>query len=175
MLRNIDEFDRADGAWRGMSARAMAAQVRIHSLSAQPATDDPPTAEPPSLDELAFRIAVGFRQHGHIGNVLTHICGRDWTGLEHELRRILNPESIGPEPSPLARNILELLCADRGVTARIMRPYFRRLLTAILGDDAAIRLVHRIDAAFAESECAVRPWPAVSRFSARKTDTIRRG
>ncbi len=112
MLRNINDFDQVDGPWLGTSTN-----VRTNCSQIHPAPADSTPADYPSFDELALRIAVAFRQHGHIGNVLTHICGRDWTGLEHDLCRILDPKSVGAELSPLARNVLELLCANRGVTA----------------------------------------------------------
>lgn len=151
MFRNVDELDRV-----AASASSAPIDARAQGSGFDRSTCDSVPSGCPSPDELAFRIAVGFRQHGHIGNVLTHISGRDWAKIEHALRGILDPQTGGAELSPLARNILELLCANRGVTGRIMRPYFCILLTAALGRDPAARLVHQIDIVFAESEQAAR-------------------
>ena len=104
----------------------------------------------PLDDDLAFVLIGAFRQHGHISNVLTHISGTDWRKVEQALRMIVDPHASSHHLSPLARNIAELLCADRGVTGRITKPYFRSLLSAVLGAEAAARVIRRIDVLFQE-------------------------
>jgi hypothetical protein len=144
MFRNIDESAQPDGTLRGR------AEPEGGRLRADERLTHHAKASRPSLDELAFLIAVGFRQHGHIGNVLTHICRRDWAMLEQALRRIFDPQTVSADLSPLESNIVELLCANRGVTGRIARPYFQKMLNAILGPYGAARLVRQIDLIFAQ-------------------------
>jgi len=142
MFRNIDELAQLDGTRPGRAELAAGPLRADGRLALQG------KASRPSLDELAFRIAVAFRQHGHIGNVLTHICGRDWAKLEQSLRCILDPGTVGPELSPLAHNIVELLCANRGVTGPIARFHFHRTLDAIFGPTAAARLAQQVERIF---------------------------
>lgn len=110
----------------------------------------------PSLDDLVFSLAAAFRQHAHISNVLTHISGSNWGKVEHALRSILDPRAGSCNLSPLAQNIIELMCADRGVTGRIMKPYFRRLLDAILEPEVAARFARHVTVLFLELECKTR-------------------
>jgi hypothetical protein len=111
----------------------------------------------PSLDDLGFRLAAAFGRHGHICNVLTHISDGNWAKLEQALRTILDPQARSRDLSPLARNIIDLICADRGVTGRIMRPYFRSLLDAILEPKVAARFARQITVLFLEIEKARQP------------------
>jgi hypothetical protein len=110
----------------------------------------------PSLDDLVFSVVAAFRQHGHISNVLSHISGSNWGKVEQALRSILDPHVGSRDLSPLAQNIIDLMCADRGVTGRIMRPYFRRLLDAILKPEVAARFARHITVLFLELECKAR-------------------
>lgn len=110
--------------------------------------------EGPLPANLAFILVAMLRQHSHIGNVLTHISGRNWTKVERALDSIIDPDVGGKALSPLAQNIVELICGDRGVTGRMMKPYFRTVLGKILGIDSASRLMQRISVLFAELECA---------------------
>ncbi len=110
----------------------------------------------PSLDDLVFSVVAAFRLHGHISNVLTHISGSNWAKVEQALRSILDPRAGSCDLSPLAQNIIELLCADRGVTGRIMKPYFRRLLDAILEPEVAARFARHVTVLFLELECKAR-------------------
>jgi len=110
----------------------------------------------PLGNDLVFVLVAVLRQHGHIANVLTHISGTDWRKVEMSFRMILDPRTSSHNLTPLARNILELLCADRGITGRIMKPYVRALLSAVLGAEAAGRLMRRIDALFHELQSQAR-------------------
>jgi hypothetical protein len=108
------------------------------------------------LDNLVFRVAAAFRGHSHINNVLTHISGANWTAVEEALRVILDPGAASHDLSPLARNIVELMCADRGVTGRILKPFYRQCLVVLLGDEAASRLIAHITSLFLEQQAAAR-------------------
>lgn len=104
------------------------------------------------LDDLVLCVAAAFRGHPHINNVLTHISRGNWNQVEQALRTIFDPCAGSRAPSPLARNIVELMCADRGVTGRILKPFYRDRLTAILGDRMASRMVAHINCLFLEYE-----------------------
>ena len=118
---------------------------------------------PPSMDrslatparlstaELAFRIFAVFRGHPHISNVLTHISRANWAQVERELNMILNPTTTGGLSS-LARNIVDLMCAERGVTGKILKPYFHAALQRLLGPDEAEQLIRHVEALFLELE-----------------------
>lgn len=118
---------------------------------------------PPSMDrslatparlstaELAFRIFAVFRGHPHISNVLTHISRANWAQVERELNIILNPTTTGGLSS-LARNIVDLMCAERGVTGKILKPYFHAALQRLLGPDEAEQLIRHVEALFLEIE-----------------------
>jgi hypothetical protein len=105
-----------------------------------------------SVDELVFTVIAAFRGHGHINNVLTHISGGNWVQVEQALRVILDPCARSRDISPLARNIIDLMCADRGVTGRIVKPFYRELLAAVLGQQMASHLVAHVTALFQECE-----------------------
>lgn len=110
--------------------------------------------ECPLPSDLAFTLVAALRQHGHFGNVLTHISGTNWTKVEQSLRSISDPDVGSQALSPLAQNIVELICGDRGVTGRIMKSYFRTVLGKVLGIDGATRLIQRINGLFVELKCA---------------------
>ena len=119
---------------------------------------------PPSMDrslatparlstaELAFRIFAVFRGHPHISNVLTHISRANWTQVERELNAILDPTATSDRLSSLARNIVDLMCAERGVTGKILKPYFHAALQRLLGPDEAERLIRHAEALFLDLE-----------------------
>ena len=71
----------------------------------------------PSLDELVFSVVAAFRRHGHVDNVRSRISGGDWTEVEQALRSIPDPFAVRRDLSPPAQNIIDLMCADRGVQA----------------------------------------------------------
>ncbi len=102
--------------------------------------------------DLVFTVVAMLRAHPHVSNVLTHISRGNWGQIEQALGSILNPDTHCAKLSPLARNIVDLMCADRGVTGRIFKPYYQELLTVILGKEVARRLVANITSLFIEME-----------------------
>jgi hypothetical protein len=113
--------------------------------------------------DLVFHVAASFRGHPHINNVLTHISGANWAAVEEALCAILDPRTGSSGLSPLAWNIVDLMCADRGVTGRIFKPFYRDLLTALLGEEVASRVIAHVTSLFLESEIAARSVPAPRR------------
>jgi len=107
-----------------------------------------------AVDDLAFVIVAAFRRHPHINNVLTHISGANWERVEQALRVILDPHARSRDITPLARNLVDLMCADRGVTGRILKPFFRALLVAVLSPRPAARLTAHVTCLFLEFEVA---------------------
>ena len=95
-----------------------------------------------AVGDLAFLVVAAFRRQPHISNVLTHISGANWGRVEQALRAILDPFTASRDLTPLARNIVDLMCADRGVTGRILKPYFRDLLARILSPHLALLTDH---------------------------------
>jgi hypothetical protein len=53
--------------------------------------------------------------------------------------------------SPLALNILDLMCADRGITGRILKPFFRGILFLKLAPLTAQRFISHVDNLFEDS------------------------
>jgi len=104
-----------------------------------------------STAELAFRIFAAFRAHPHINNVLTHISFSNWPQVERALNVILDP-AASEELSPLARNIVDLMCADRGITGKILKPYFHDALERLIDPYRAERLIRHVEALFTEIE-----------------------
>jgi uncharacterized protein (DUF2249 family) len=105
-----------------------------------------------SIGELAFRVRVAFRVHPHLSNVLTHISGASWAKVEQSLNSILDLTTTSGSLSSLDQNIIDLMSADRGITGRIMKPYFRAVLRRVLEPDHAERLISHIDALSLELE-----------------------
>ncbi len=97
---------------------------------------------------LAAHIAVAFRDHPHINNVMTHISGANWQNVERALAELLDADRTSTSLSRLARNILQLLCAERGVTGRIVKPYVTGILNHITQGETAW-LQHLLQARFA--------------------------
>ena len=122
-----------------------------------------------AVPELTFFIVAAFRRHPHINNVLTHISGGSWSRIEDALQVIVDPDASGRDLSPLACNIIDLICADRGVTGRIVKPYYRELLGGALGETVATRLIAHVTYLFVESEavaCQIAPpRPAIAAIS----------
>ena len=108
------------------------------------------------VGDLAFLVVAAFRRHPHINNVLTHISGANWLRVEQALRAILDPLTAGSALSPLARNIVDLMCADRGVSGRILKPYFRSFLNRILSPHLAVLLTDHVTLLFLEFELGGR-------------------
>jgi hypothetical protein len=128
----------------------------VHGLLGDEGTAPVEPERFPSLDDLVFSVVAAFRQHGHVSNILTHISGNNWGKVEQALRSILDPHAGSRDLSPLAQNIIELMCAVRGVTGRIMRPYFRSLLNAILEPEVAARFAQHVTVLFLELACKAR-------------------
>jgi hypothetical protein len=104
------------------------------------------------LGDLAYTAVVVFRSHPHINNVFTHLCGGRWERVGQALRVILNPLATLNDLSPLAQNIVELMCAERGVTGGILKPYFHALLAKVLPQHVAAYLRAHVLRLFREME-----------------------
>src|SRR6478735_12467128 len=99
----------------------------------------------PEMAELAFRIFAAFRAHPHVNNVLTHISRAKWAEVEKSLNHILDLATISDDLSPLEENIVELMVGERGITGKILKPYFLATLHRILEPSHAQRLIRHID------------------------------
>ncbi len=104
------------------------------------------------LSDLVYTVVVMFRSHPHINNVLTHLCGGRWERIGQALCVILNPLATLNDLSPLAQNVVELMCAERGITGRVLKPYFHTLLAKVLPPRIAaylrahvLRLLHEME------------------------------
>lgn len=118
---------------------------------------------PLATPELAFRVFAAFRAHPHVNNVLTHISRADWAGVERALNVILDPATVGEGLSPLAGNIVELMSAERGITGRILKPYFHGVLNRLLGPALAERMIVHVEVLHLEREWQARqPAPAAA-------------
>ena len=80
------------------------------------------------LDELSEAVAVSFRHHPHLNNVMTHVSGGRWERIRDALRRLFDPETEPAGLNGLEQNVLELICAERGPTGRILKPYFLEIV-----------------------------------------------
>jgi hypothetical protein len=109
-----------------------------------------------AVPELVAYVVAAFRSHPHISNVLTHISNGSWDRIEQALQVILDLHSGRNDLSPLVGNIIDLMCADRGITGRIFKPYYQELLVALLGEAVAKRLIAHITCLFMEGEIATR-------------------
>jgi hypothetical protein len=109
-----------------------------------------------ALPELVAYVVAAFRSHPHLSNVLTHISGGSWDRIEQALQVILDLRSGRNDLSPLVRNIIDLMCADRGITGRIFKPYYQNLLVTLLGGAVAKRLIAHIMCLFMEGEITAR-------------------
>jgi hypothetical protein len=111
--------------------------------------------------ELPFRVFAAFRAHPHINNVLTHIARARWGEVEQALNRIFDLSMTGDGLSPLEENIVELMVGERGITGKILKPYFQAALRAMLEPSSAERLIRHITALHLELEWkAQHPPPA---------------
>jgi len=114
-----------------------------------------------STAELAFGIFAAFRAHPHINNVLTHISRAKWAEVEHALSRVLDLSTNSDGLSPLEENIIDLMAGERGITGKILKPYFHAALHRILEPSSAERLIRHINALCLELEWKVQnPTPA---------------
>lgn len=126
--------------------------VRLHEF-VSPDTEDGLEL---STDELAFRIFAAFRAHPHINNVLTHISRARRSELEQSLNRILDLSTTSDRLSVLDENIIDLMVGERGVTGKIMKPYFQAALRRLLDPSRAERLLRHVSALYLELECKVQ-------------------
>jgi len=114
-----------------------------------------------STAELAFRIFAAFRAHPHINNVLTHISRARWVEVEQSLNRILDLATTSDGLSPIEENLIELMVGERGITGKILKPYFLAALHRILQPAYAKRLIRHVNALSLELEWKVQhPVPA---------------
>lgn len=97
-----------------------------------------------SIDELSFTLVALLRAEGHLCNVLTHISSGDWRAVERAIVIILSPRTSPKKLSSVAQNIVELVCDNRGVTGRIMRPFFFNAIERIAGKTYEKRLKKKI-------------------------------
>lgn len=105
-----------------------------------------------STAELAFRIYAAFRAHPHICNVLTHISRAKWSEVERSISSILDPATTSDELSPLGKNIVDLMVAERGITGRILKPYFHAVLHRLIDPPQPERLIRHIESLFRDLE-----------------------
>ena len=93
---------------------------------------------------LVDAIVAALRYHPHVNNVLTHVSGGQWPRVDQALAVIFDRQTTADDLSPLARNVVDLLCAERGVTGRILKPYFRDALARLLPSEAGHSLWNHI-------------------------------
>ena len=131
----------------------MTIPIRLDRLASQLTSRlDVETRPALSTAELAFRIFAAFRAHPHINNVLTHISRAKWAEVEQSLNSILDPATRSDGISPLGYNIIDLMVAERGVTGKVMRPYFQAALHRLVEPHQADRLICHIETLFRELE-----------------------
>lgn len=110
-----------------------------------------------SHTELTFTLVAALRAHPHLCNVLTHISSQNWRAAEKAIAALLDPATAAGELSALECNILELLCDDRGVTGRIMRPFFFAVIAHVAGEEEKARVESRMRELRALMPAATRP------------------
>ena len=93
---------------------------------------------------LSFTLVALLRADWHLCNVLTHVSSGDWRAVEQAINAILEPRTPPRRLSNIARNMLELLCDDRGVTGRRMRPFFFEAMARVAGRAEMKRLEAKI-------------------------------
>lgn len=97
-----------------------------------------------AVDDLSFTLVALLRAEGHLCNVLTHVSSGDWRAVEQAIVAILSPRASSKKLCNVARNILELACDNRGVTGRIMGPFFFNAIVRIAGKADGKRLQKKI-------------------------------
>jgi hypothetical protein len=93
-----------------------------------------------AVDDLSFALVALLRAEGHLCNVLTHISSGDWRAVEQAIVAILTPRTSSKKLSHVARNFLEFSYDNRGVTGRIMGPFFFDAIVRIAGKRNGKRL-----------------------------------
>lgn len=156
-------FKAFDGAGRSQGLDETVG-ARSEPGAAAGAFDDDIAPPPANLEQkaLALALVASFRGHSHINNVMTHISGARWDHIEHALRNILDPVAAPAGMSRLEANILDLLCAERGVTGRILKPYFCSVLERLLPPGPTVRLQANLQTLYeaAQSHEADKPGSA---------------
>ncbi|WP_108398996.1 hypothetical protein [Devosia submarina] len=89
--------------------------------------------------KLAGMLVVELRHHGHFNNVLTHIFAADWREAEAALARLLDLNSES-DLSNREADLVSLLCGERGVTGKLMRPWMAAQLRRFVPNESADRL-----------------------------------
>ncbi len=113
--------------------------------------------------ELVETIVAALRYHPHVNNVLTHVSSGQWPRVDQALSVIFDRQTTAVDLSPLARNLVDLLCAERGVTGRILKPYFRHVLARLLPGEAGQSLWNHIAGLSLEIRKPVQGGVAVTR------------
>lgn len=103
-----------------------------------------PSTPPVDLDDLTFTLVALLRADGHLSNVLTHVASGDWRAVEQAIASILHPRTRPKALSDITRNILRLICDDRGVTGPIMRSVFFDIVARTAGRPQMKRLEKKI-------------------------------
>ena len=109
---------------------------------------------------LTFTLVALLRADGHLCNVLTHVSSGDWRAVEQAINAIIEPPMPAQKLSNIDRNILELLCDDRGITGRIMRPFFFEAIGRVAGEAGRKRLEARIQRSRHLMSCEPQAPPA---------------
>ena len=97
-----------------------------------------------AVDDLSFALVALLRADGHLCNALTRIVSGDWRAVEQTIVAMLSPRVSSKKLSNMASDILELACANRGKTGRIMGPFFFNAIVRIAGRPAGRRLEKKI-------------------------------
>jgi hypothetical protein len=124
--------------------------------------------------ELAFRVYAALRAHPHVSNVLTHISRARWGEVEQTISSILDPATKSGDLSPLGQNIVDLMVGERGITGKILKPYFHAVLCRLLDPPRSERLIRQIEALFFDLEWkAAHPAPPpASNESAQEPEDV---
>lgn len=106
--------------------------------------------DPAAARAFARELVAAFRRHPHINNVMTHVALGRWDRVEDALAAILAAPANAGALSPLARNLLELMWGEAGVTGRILKPLFLERCRRHLSPESAEASVRWIAALFTE-------------------------
>ncbi|WP_322987741.1 MULTISPECIES: hypothetical protein [unclassified Hoeflea] len=129
------------------------------------------------LDTLTRAVVASFRANSHITNVMTHISGARWDHIEDALRVILDRGARPLQLSRLEANIVDLICAERGVTGRMLKPYFHSVLCRLLPPAAAASLQAHImrlhESVLSGANAAVTPFADADATGAASLGVLR--
>jgi hypothetical protein len=95
---------------------------------------------PLDLKALAQTLIAVLRADGHLCNVLTHVARGNWRSIESAFEIILAPRSHAAHLDPVARNVLALICDERGVTGPIMKA----VVFGLIGRSAGARQAQQL-------------------------------